>query len=374
MVGGSFSLLGFLLSFLPRFFPGLFAGWQPTRVRARRRQLNPPDTAARFAQEFEEDYGGHSLPFFQGGYAQAYDIVKKDLKFLLVVILSPEHEDNSAFVEKTLLSPEVTEYICGHHNDIILWAGNIQDSEAYQLSSALDCSKFPFTALIAPTPQDSSASVSTIARIMGSVSPLVYVAQLRRAIDQQRPVLTQDKSRRSEQQAARSLREEQNSAYERSLALDRERARQRREAEAAQTKAADEARARAVAEQRETQKAQQWRKWRAQSIAAEPEAEAKNATRVSIRMTSGERLVRKFDEKASIEEIYAFVECYEELKTSYDNTVSKPEGYQHRYSFHLVSLMPRTVYDVEKVGSIGSNIGRSGNLIVEPIDYEGDDE
>jgi FAS-associated factor 2 len=44
------------------------------------------------------------------------------------------------------------------------------------------------------------------------------------------------------------------------------------------------------------------------------------------------------------------------------------------YKFRLVSPMPRTVYGIEEGGTIGDRIGRNGNLIVEPIRKEDDDE
>ena len=374
LVGGSFSLLGYFLSFIPRLLPGLFVRRSPPRIRSGRRPLSPRDTAARFAREFEEDYGTHSLHFFEGGYAQGYDLAKKDLKFLLVVLISPEHDDTSAFVQDTLLSQEVVEYINEHQSDLILWAGNVQDSEAYQVSTALNCSKFPSTALVAHTQQDSATSMSTIARITGPIPPSAFVAQLRRAIDQQAPALSRVRAQRSEQQATRNLREEQNSAYERSLAQDRERTRQRREAEAVQARAADEARTMAEAEQREAQNRERWRQWRAQSIAAEPGTEVKDTVRISIRMTSGERVVRRFEAQAGMEELYAFVECYDILQAGSPASVAKPENYQHSYRFHLVSPMPRVVYSIEAEGSIGSAIGRSGNLIVESIDTVDEEE
>jgi FAS-associated factor 2 len=36
--------------------------------------------------------------------------------------------------------------------------------------------------------------------------------------------------------------------------------------------------------------------------------------------------------------------------------------------------MPRTVYPVEEGGSIGEKIGRGGNLLVEPIEEDDEDE
>ena len=374
LVGGSFSLIGYLFSFIPRLLPGAFVGHTPSRIRSGRRPLSPRDTAARFAREFEEDYGTHNLKFFEGGYAQAHDLAKKDLRFLLVVLVSPEHDDTSTFVHETLLSSEVTEYINGQQNDLILWAGNVQDSEAYQVSTALNCSKFPFAGLVVHTPQDSTTSMSTVARIAGLLPPSSFVAQLRKAIDQYTPALTQVRAQRSEQQASRNLREEQNSAYERSLAQDRERARQRREAETAQARAAEKAQAKAAAEHKEAQKREQWRRWRAQSLSTEPGLDVKEATRVSIRMKSGERIVRKFASQVDLEELYAFVECHDILQADGQSASMKPEAYEHKYGFRLVSPMPRTVYDIDTGGTIGSRIGRSGNLIVEPTDDAEEDE
>ncbi|KAL9103817.1 MAG: hypothetical protein Q9163_001171 [Psora crenata] len=368
LVGGSFFLVGYLVSFVPRILPGSIVRNAPPRIRSGRRPLSPRDTAARFAREFEEDYGSHNLHFFEGGYAQAYDLAKKDLKFLLVLLISPEHDDTSSFVRETLLSPEVTEYINGQHDDLVLWAGNVQDSEAYQVSTALNCSKLPHAALVVHTGQDSSTSMYAIARIAGLTPPSAFVAQLRKPIDQHTPALRRIKARRREQRAARNLREEQNNAYERSLAQDRERARQRREAEAAQARAAEAARAKAAEEEREAQTVEQWRLWRATSIAAEPGPDVKDVTRLSIRMTSGKRAVRRFTSQAPLEELYAFVECYDLLQSNNRSPAAKPEGYEHKYGFRLVSPMPRTVFDVGAGGTVGSRIGRSGNLIVEPVD------
>ena len=360
---------------MPRLLPRGSARTLPSRSRPGRKPLNSRDTAARFAREFEEDYGRHDLHFFESGYASAYDLVKKDLKFLLVVLISPEHDDTSTFVHETLLSPELVNYINEPQNRILLWAGNVQDSEAYQISTALNCSKFPFTALVAQMPGDSSTSMSTITRITGLQPASAFISKLKAAISQHAPALNQLRAQRTEQQASRSIREEQNSAYERSLAQDRERVRQRREAEAAQARAENEARAQQELEAQAARNLQQWREWRALSINPEPGPDAGHVTRVSIRMISGERVIRKFSNGATIEDLYAFVDCYEVLKSaeSASRQISEPKNYQHRYTFRLVAPMPRVVYDIEAGGTVGEKIGRSANLMVESIDDEGDE-
>jgi len=288
-----------------------------------------------------------------------------------VVLVSPEHDDTSSFVRGTLLSQEVVNFINNPQNNILLWAGTVQDSEACQISTALNCSKFPFAALVAHTPQDSSSSMSVIARISGLLPPSAFVARLRTAISQESAALERVRATQNEQQASRNLREEQNSAYERSLAQDRERARQRREVEATRVRAEQEEQAKNAAVEKEKRDLEQWRAWRAQSIAPEPGADVKDVSRLSIRMPSGERIIRKFVANARMEEVYAFVECHNILGSDVDPT-PKPEAYEHSYTFQLVSPMPRQVFEVGS-GSIGDSVGRSVNLIVESVG-EADDE
>ena len=75
-----------------------------------------------------------------------------------------------------------------------------------------------------------------------------------------------------------------------------------------------------------------------------------------------------------MEELYAFVECYDVLKEGGDlSPAMEPTGYTHDYKFRLVSPMPRVVYDIQGGGTVGSKLGRSGNLIVEPISDEDDE-
>lgn len=381
LISKPLGLFSYLFPFLQRFLPSAASGARSAgslrRTTTDRRPLNPRDTAARFLREFEEDYGTSPIPFHENGYAHALDMARKDLKFLLVVLLSPEHDDTSSFVRQTLLSREVVDYITGAENNILVWAGTVQDSEAYQVSVALNCTKFPFAALIAHTPQVSSTAMSIVARIVGPTPPATFVAKLREAVGQHTEALEQTRATRASREAERSLREQQNSAYERSLAQDRERARQRREAEAARKRAEEEAREQMQEHERRERDMRQWKRWRAQRLSAEPGAEVEGLTRVSIRMPSGERVLRRFASEAAIEELYAFVECYDLLGEGADgaqDSVEKPQGYKHHYAFRLVSPMPRTVYDAESNVSVGASIKNNTNLVVEPLGDEEEEE
>jgi FAS-associated factor 2 len=375
-----FRFFGYLFPFLPRLWGRVTASNINTpagrRTASGRRPLSPRDTAARFLREFEEEYGSHELLFFENGYAQAYDLAKKDLKFLLVVLMSPEHDETSSFVRETLLAPDVVEFLKNPENNIILWGGNVQDSEAYQVSAALNCTKFPFAGLIVHTPQVSSTAMSVAARILGHTTPAQFVSKLQQAMRQHSEQLNRTRAQRAEAQASRSLRQEQDSAYERSLAQDRERARQKREEAERKAREEKEALEREEAREREARNLDQWRRWRASSIPAEPAAEVKDVVHISLRMPSGDRVVRKFAVDADIEELYAFVECFDVLQSedSGASGVEEPTDYEHEYKFQLVSPMPRAVFEVKAGGSIRERIGRSGNLIVERTDVDSDDE
>ena len=360
-------------SFIYRIFARLTSSY---RSRPSRRPLPPADNARRFIREFSEEYGANDLLFAENGFNLSLDTAKRDLKFLLVVLLSPNHDDTGSWVRETLLSSQFSQFLTSHKDEVHLWGGNVQDAEAYQVSNALGCTKFPFAALLCHTTETGSTGISVVMRSVGPTTASELVAKLGTAMTAHESQLAATRAQRREQQASRNLRQEQDSAYERSLAQDRERARLKREEVEAQARAEKEAVSRAEAEEKRKHDLQQWRRWRAQSLPPEPEATSKDTVRISIRLTGGERVIRKFQADADLEELYAFVECYEVLQAEEANekAIQEPAGFDHIYEFRLVSPMPRTLYDLEKGGSIGGRVGNGANLIVEPVSVDDDSE
>jgi len=299
-------------------------------------------------------------------------MAKRDFKFLLIVPLAMEHDSTQTYVRNTLLAEQTTTFLNNPSNNILLWSGTIQDSETYQVASELRISTFPSAILIAPT---SATAMSVIARITGMTTPEEFTARLQAAMSQHNTELSRLRSARSEQQAARNIREQQDSAYERSLAQDRERARQRREAEAAAARAEQEAREKRAREEKYAHDLEQWRRWRAAHVQAEPDKEDKSAVRIQLRLPDGERVIRRFDKDADLEELYAYVECHDLVlrHESGEDDAEKapqqpPKDFAHSYTFQLVSPMPRQVYGLEKGGKIGETVGKSASLIVEKLD------
>jgi FAS-associated factor 2 len=373
----AFGLFSFLFPFLPQILRPNPAGTARRGNAGGRRALKPRDSAVRLKREMEEEYGSNTLPHFEGGYAQALDLAKKDLKFLLILLLSPEHDDTSSFIRDTLMSTEVQAFLNDSSNNIILWTGDVRDSEAYQVSNALNCNKFPFTAVVAHDPSVSSTNMSVISRVTGAMDSGTYLAKIGSTISSHEEALAGVRASRSAQNFERTLREEQDAAYERSLAQDRENQRLRREKEAREKAEAErKIRETEAAEKLATNKLQ-WRKWRASTI-TEPSKEATDIVRIALKMPAemaAARVMRQFRAGDGIEELYAFVDCYEFLQDEGGvEKVAKPEGYKHEFDFRLVQTLPRVVYEVSAGGTIGERVGRSGNLIVEPIKDEEEDE
>lgn len=335
----------------------------------------PRDTASRFKREFEEEYGANDLPFFEGGIAQAHDEAKKDLKYLLVVLLSPEHDDMESFAKETLLDPSVVNFVRDPANNIILWGGNVLDSEAYQVSQEYNCTKFPFSALVCLTPKEGSTRMGIIKRLAGPMPAATYLSELQTAMEKYGSDLDGVRAERTAQEVARSLRTEQDSAYERSLAIDRERARQKKEEAEAAAAAAERAQREAEAEAVREEKRKQWKAWRSTTILPEPPASDKNIVRVALKMpeeSGAGRIVRRFEQDAPLEELYAFVECYDVEESEMGGT--KPDDYEHEYGFRVASILPREVYEPSTSVTMGKKIGRSGNLIVEEAPVYSEDE
>lgn len=217
-----------------------------------------------------------------------------------------------------------------------------------------------------------------VKRLAGPMTPSSYLAGIQTAINKYAPDLDGVRAERAAQQVARNLRTEQDSAYEISLARDRERARQRRDAEALAAAAARKEQEDAEAAELLERKRQEWRRWRATTIRPEPDAGAKDGVRLALNMpeSSGAgRVIRKFDGQATMEELYAFVECYDLVQNAPDEEkASEPDDYEHKYAFRIAALMPRETFEPSEDTTIAEKMGRGGNLIVEEVGHESDDE
>ncbi|KAJ2468032.1 Ubx domain-containing protein, partial [Coemansia sp. RSA 2320] len=172
---------------------------------------------------------------------------------------------------------------------------------------------------------------------------------------------------RSEQEgreAERRLREQQNAAYEASLARDREResvARAKEEQERMERQREEERQRKSL---RIGELQTQWRWATLARLLAEEEREAANidgggptngeVCKLNLRLENGSRIIKTFPADVELQRLFDFVETravageWEARKeTPYGpdlHSVEFPEGYEHDYDFVLVSQFPRVVF------------------------------
>lgn len=70
---------------------------QRQSITAHREPRDARVLAYEFKQTFESKHGKRHVEFFQGGYSQALEKARKELKFLLVILQSDDHDDTDLF-------------------------------------------------------------------------------------------------------------------------------------------------------------------------------------------------------------------------------------------------------------------------------------
>lgn len=331
-------------------------------ARSEPKAVDPAQIARSFINEFNMTYrNDNSIDFYEGGYTSALFVSKRDARFMVVYLHSDHHDDTDSFVRDTLLDDSVVKFFQEHN--ILVWGGNVIDSEAYQVSNVLSCTKYPFLALLClksntqetpDGPTQGTPTMSVVSRVQGVISPEKLIDKFSSQIERLEPTLVTLRAERQQQALARVVREQQDQAYQTSLARDRAAAEQRR------------------LERELVAKKEQWLNWRATTLKDEVPAENKGEfARVAIRMTDGERVSRRFAKDASIEEIYAFVELYQKGFLGKDvSDAEGPEDFVYPFGFRLVSPMPRAELDPASDTMIKDEpvVWPSGNLFVEVLD------
>ncbi len=329
--------------------------------RSEPKGIDPSHTARNFISDFNNFYlSDNKIDFFEGGYTSALYIAKRDARFLLVYLHSDEHDDTNTFVNETLLHESFINFLQEHN--ILIWGGNVRESEAYQVSNILGVNKYPSLALLSlktqttETPEGTTTSppaLSVILKTQGLIPVDKLVDKLSSQIERLEPTLVTIRAERQQEELARVIREQQDQAYQLSLQRDRQREEERREERLLQ------------------EITDQWLKWRAFTLKPEVDASKKGEyARIAIRLSTGERVLRRFAKDVAIEEIYAFVELSEKGLLNSGENVPKPEGFIYPYLFRLISPMPRAQLFPSRKTLIKDEpiVWPNGNLIVESND------
>ncbi|KAL7321820.1 UBX domain-containing protein 10, variant 2 [Mucor circinelloides] len=327
--------------------------------------------ADRFLRDFESTYGTtHPAFFSEGGYTQALKAAKHELKYMLVILCSEEHDDNDTFCRETLTDVELLDFL--RQNQVICWAGNVRYTEAYQVSNTLQATTYPFLAIIALQQTNGASKMSVIDRIEGPISASSIIRRFDSVIARIGHSLDHLRAERAQREAERRLRQEQDQAYRESLNADqrkRELLQKKKEA-ALKAKQAKEILAR---------KRQQYIRYLCQHALKRDIAPDQKATRISFRLSNGDRVIRQFSGDDTLESLYEYIEAYshmDSMTSDDDGSVSLPEDYVHQYKFSMHSPFPKTVYPPDPTRKIIDEKGLwpSATLIVDTNEEEDEEE
>ncbi|KAJ7357568.1 FAS-associated factor 2 [Desmophyllum pertusum] len=339
------SIVSDLLGFIVRLV------W-PTAFQAR---TTPLEDVLQFKAEFESDYGAVHPTFYQGSYSQALNDAKRELRFLLVYLHSPEHQDTQEFCRSTMTNEGFREYVNGN---MLFWAANVNSTEGYKVSHALREATYPFLAVICL--RDNRMTV--VGRMEGLMNVDGYVALLARLIEDNEPALVVARADRHERTQTQQLRDEQDEAYYESVRADQEKERKKREEEDKKRLEEESKRQKEEAKRNRAQSIAQDRLDRKLRIPEEPESSDPDSVRVLIKMPNGKRLERRFLKSHSLQALYDFVFCDEESPVE----------------FVLVSNFPRKVYamDCSSEDQTLGNAGIEANalLFVQNVENDSDSD
>ncbi|CAG8463238.1 7448_t:CDS:2 [Racocetra fulgida] len=206
---------------------------------------------AQFIEKFEQKYGRTHPDFFQGAYSQALERAKNDLRFAMIILQADEHDNTKKFNRDTLTSELLISFL--RENDVLVWAGNIKDPEAFQATT------YPFVAVIVlATPHGNN----------GTSPKMTVVDRI--------------------EDSARQIREQQDNAYLASLQADQAKERKARELEEAKRLASE--RAKREAEERKLILAnkEKWRRWALTQLPNEPNQNETEVASLSFRLLNAD--------------------------------------------------------------------------------------
>ncbi|KAG0181631.1 hypothetical protein DFQ29_007617 [Apophysomyces sp. BC1021] len=352
----------------------------------RSQRRDPRALASQFLREFREYYGDRHVEFFQGGYSEALEKARRELRYLVIILQSDEHDDTEkfcryvlfviqverhlTFVRETLVSTELIEFM--DNNNVLIWGGNVREVESHQ-------GKCPhYTIIILQTPVGSTVPKMTVVdRIEGSVSPSVLINRFEAAKQRHGHALNRLKLEQEQREIERHLRSEQDKAYRESLKADQEKVTERKAREEREAAVRAEEKAKQAEEERQTyaEKRQQYIRYLYNSLPEEPGSDyVGKVAKLSFRLGNGDRAIRSFRGDQSIEDLYHFIEVYPLLKGDERmDCTSPPEKYKHKFNFTIIAPYPRKTFDVSSKHKLCDepSLWPSANLIV---DTEMDDD
>lgn len=276
-------------------------------------------------------------------YNDVLEKVKSKLGYLLVVITNEVDPEANKQLLKALQKTGIFA-----EQQLDFWFGSVLTYEGLAVAESLGFSQTPGLALIAPSPKTAQSNIIVMERLFkleGDLSGPEISVNVRASISNHEPKLISLRLERQQFDVDRHIREEQDSAYERSLQADRIRAEQ---AKAEKSKAEEESK-------KEENKAQLHKKWqssvlkRANKVQAPPSASDVKLARIGIRLPDGKRIPLGVPGETTLEDLYSVVYVHlhpDEIEEIEDDS-SGLDDYEADYGLGLVSPVLRKKLSVD---------------------------
>jgi FAS-associated factor 2 len=316
--------------------------------------LNRELDTRKFLGEFDLKYSAQHPNFVEGSYKEAVALAFQQSKFLLVYLHSPMHEDTSKFCNQVLCSETFSQFA---NQNIVCWAGRVWDPEAYDLSSQLRASSYPFLALLIC---QSDRVVQIADRVQGFVEERVLQERLRNGMAIHSEVLTRTRTEANRREESTNLRQQQDREYQESADADR-RDRERREEEAIERiRVAEEEKEREQLSEAVDLSVRLTResdlKKKKETLPSEPEASSDVAA-VRFQLPQGAKLARRFHKDHTVQMIYDFLTIHFDANginvTNFvvSTTFPKADLHDMTATVHNLGLHPRGMLYIQDLDS-----------------------
>lgn len=245
---------------------------------------------------------------------------RSELKFLVVYLHSPSHQDTDSFCRNVISSDIFIKFL--KDNDILLWGASVKTQEGYKVAMALRENVFPYLGVIAMKEQ----KMVLVQRITGISDVSTIISYLEFGINRNKRFFEIARMEKIQREQEIQLRKDQEREYQRTLATDRAKKneRQRKETE----KAEQERKEREIQEKKLDQKRRLDQKINEirNSILEEPEKNVEGTITVNIRYPNGKSFTHRFNENDSLERLFNAAIIHEECPRDFTLICSYPRS------------------------------------------------
>ncbi|GAV08838.1 hypothetical protein RvY_18473-2 [Ramazzottius varieornatus] len=264
----------------------------------------PTQDVKNFIEGFEEMYGTTHPVFYQGGYKEAYQDAKRELRFLLLYLHQDNSHDSDRFCRDALIHPNVVSMI---NSRALFWGCSTKYAEGYKVAQALQVSKYPSLGLIA----NKGNQMTLIGRLQGYHNHEQLIDKLTQLFGHNERLLNAARQERQQLDMNQTLRKEQDEAFQKSLKADQDKAEKKRQ-EALKKEQAEhakkEAEERKHREEIERVESLARRKHEAaRLVPAEPKEGTADCCRISFKLPNGKRIQRRFNDTDVVADLYHYI-------------------------------------------------------------------